>query len=69
MIFRDLLSPDWGGSGSPSPAPWDGGMPGGDGEDGEAALAAAGFAAYPCKAGDLVLIHGGVDHLSLQNTR
>ena len=41
--------------------PWDGGMP-------EGGPAAAGFEPYPVAAGDLVLIHGAVDHLSLANT-
>jgi len=46
--------------------PWDGAMP--KGETPEAGVRAAGFEPLPVRAGDLVLIHGAVDHLSLANT-
>ena len=38
-----------------------------EGETLEAGVRAAGFAPFECKAGDLILIHGAVDHLSLPN--
>ena len=50
---------------------WEGRMPGGKGlsvEAGAAAARAAGFVPLTCAAGDLVLIHGTVEHLSLANT-
>ena len=40
---------------------WEGGFP-------EQGAEAAGFEAFPVRAGDLVLIHGLVDHMSMQNT-
>ena len=49
----------------PAVGPWDGGIPQGD--DQAQACRDAGFVPYECKAGDLVLIHGQVDHLSLPN--
>jgi len=52
--------------------PWEGAMPEGmskfSGDDASAeGVAAAGFVPLECKKGDLVLIHGAVDHLSLSN--
>eukprot|EP00037_Helgoeca_nana_P006178 m.57313 g.57313 ORF g.57313 m.57313 type:complete len:317 (-) comp17073_c0_seq1:285-1235(-) len=44
---------------------WEGQMP--EGDDVEAAVRAAGFVPLPVKKGDLVAIHGQVDHLSLSN--
>ena len=38
-----------------------------EGESLEAGARAAGFEPFECKAGDLILIHGAVDHLSLPN--
>lgn len=43
-----------------------GGFP--DGGDIEAAVRSVGFEPLPVKQGDVVLIHGAVDHLSLPNT-
>ena len=60
MIFRQLVDV------ASSPAPWEGRLPPGVPED-EAARA-AGFVPCECKKGDLVLIHGLVDHMSLKNT-
>ena len=59
-------------------APWEGTIPSlppstADEEEirvsdsGEAAVRAAGFVPLECEEGDLVLIHGSVDHLSLEN--
>lgn len=48
------------------PAPWEGALPPGVPED--QAARDAGFVPFECKKGDLVLIHGQVDHLSLKNT-
>ena len=39
-----------------------------EGEDQEEAVKAAGFVPLICEKGDLVLIHGQVDHLSLANS-
>lgn len=61
MLFEELVSP-----GEPGAVPWEGAMPEGVPED--EAAAAAGFVPYECKQGDLVLIHGLVDHMSLRNT-
>lgn len=60
MTFRTLVE------GHEHGVTWDGKMPAGD--DVEAAVRDAGFEPLPCDAGDLVLIHGAVDHLSLANT-
>jgi phytanoyl-CoA hydroxylase len=59
-----------------TPVPWEGAMPGGaaaavdaaGGAAQEAAVRAAGFVELEVKAGDLVVIHGQIDHLSLANT-
>lgn len=45
---------------------WEGKMPP-DSEAPSEGLKSRGFCAVPCKAGDLVVIHGQVDHLSLAN--
>lgn len=61
MIFerldKDKSAPVWG---------WEGKMPKGWKEDGKG-LYEVGFEPLPCRAGDLVVIHGQVDHLSLPN--
>ena len=44
---------------------WEGQLP--PGTPLEKGARKAGFIPYPCKAGDLVLIHGQVDHMSLPN--
>jgi phytanoyl-CoA hydroxylase len=62
MIFRNLFA----GGLDQTPAPWEGALPPGTPED--QAARAAGFVPFECKRGDLVLIHGQVDHLSLKNT-
>lgn len=51
-----------------SDAPWEGTIPEYPGMTKAESLRKAGFVPYPCKAGDLVLIHGQVDHASLDNT-
>ena len=61
MIFRTLDSDSIEQS-----CPWEGKMP--EGEDQEDAVKKAGFVPLTCEKGDLVLIHGQVDHLSLANT-
>ena len=63
MIFHDFEN---GSDTVRSPAPWEGALPPGVPEN-EAARS-AGFVPFECKKGDLVLIHGQVDHLSLKNT-
>merc|ERR1712032_1027990 len=55
MVFENVDEPAVG--------PWDGSIPKGD--DQAKACRDAGFVPFECKAGDLVLIHGQVDHLSL----
>ena len=57
MVFENVDEPAVG--------PWDGSIPKGD--DQAKACRDAGFVPFECKAGDLVLIHGQVDHLSLPN--
>jgi phytanoyl-CoA hydroxylase len=62
MLFRTLVEDE-----KENPAlGWEGALPPGVPED-EAARN-AGFIPFECKQGDLVLIHGSVDHLSLKNT-
>lgn len=51
----------------PSDTVWEGEMPEGSAPPSDG-LKKAGFISVPCKAGDLVVIHGQVDHLSLPNT-
>merc|ERR1712048_1558530 len=61
MIFldnEDKTSPPW---------RWEGNMPEGS-EPPSQGLHDIGFKPIICKAGDLVVIHGSVDHLSLANT-
>lgn len=48
--------------------PWELGFPESPSGGARDALVAAGFEPLPVSAGDLVLIHGEVDHLSLPNT-
>ena len=50
-----------------SASPWEGRMPG-DPTPHQDAAREAGFVPMPCSAGDLVLIHGQVDHMSFANT-
>lgn len=61
MVFEDLD----GGSGEADQ--WEGRMPDGW-EAPSVGLKEKGFAAVQCEAGDLVVIHGLVDHLSLPNS-
>ena len=58
-IFENLVDPT-------ESVPWEGKMPAGD--DVEQGVRAAGFVPLPVRMGDLVAIHGQVDHLSLSNT-
>lgn len=61
MVFKDI--------GDASKAPWEGKMPTADGNTGtEEAVRGVGFEPLEVKAGDLVVIDGAVDHLSLANT-
>ena len=64
MLFRTLV--DDTDAKSQAAMAWEGTLPPGVPEE-EAALE-VGFHPYECEAGDLVLIHGLVDHLSLKNT-
>ena len=76
MVFENLVDVET------SNCPWEGGMPGnknGTGTDDKITdndkneewqkecVRKAGFVPLSCKKGDLVLIHGSVDHLSLAN--
>ena len=62
MLFRTLVDDE-----DNNPAmQWEGTLPPGVPEDQGARD--AGFVPFECKQGDLVLIHGSVDHLSLKNT-
>mmetsp|Transcript_75666 Transcript_75666/g.234965 ORF Transcript_75666/g.234965 Transcript_75666/m.234965 type:complete len:303 (-) Transcript_75666:2-910(-) len=63
MVFETL-----GGAGEAGPAAWqwEGKMPGGW-EPPSAGLREKGFVPLECKVGDLVVIHGQLDHLSLPN--
>ena len=56
MVFQELDEPA---------VKWEGQLP--EGTPLDEACKNAGFVPYPCKAGDLVLIHGQVDHCSLPN--
>jgi phytanoyl-CoA hydroxylase len=56
MMFRDIASPE-----EQATVPWAHGLPTPDPQS-------AGFIPAPMKAGDLFVIHGLVDHLSLPNT-
>jgi phytanoyl-CoA hydroxylase len=58
LVFEQLATDD-------EQIQWEGQMP--EGDDVEAAVRAAGFVPLPVKKGDLVAIHGQVDHLSLSN--
>ena len=51
----------------PNDIVWEGEMPL-DAAPPSHGLQKAGFISVPCKAGDLVVIHGQIDHLSLPNT-
>jgi len=62
MIFED------GPAGDAVPAcEWEGKMPGGW-EPPSTGLSEKGFKAVECEVGDLIVIHGSVDHMSLPNT-
>mmetsp|Transcript_49990 Transcript_49990/g.117582 ORF Transcript_49990/g.117582 Transcript_49990/m.117582 type:complete len:338 (+) Transcript_49990:45-1058(+) len=61
LIFENL------DDGKVPPWEWEGKMPAGS-EPPSSGLREKGFAALECEAGDLVVIHGQVDHLSLANT-
>tara|TARA_B100000795_G_scaffold249998_1_gene217884 strand:+ start:64 stop:1101 length:1038 start_codon:yes stop_codon:yes gene_type:complete len=62
MLFHNLENDE-----TENPAlAWEGTLPPGVPED--QAAKNAGFVPFECKQGDLVLIHGSVDHLSLKNT-
>ena len=61
MLFRNLIQDD-----TTEPMKWEGKLP--EGVPAEQGAYDAGFVPYECKQGDLVLIHGSVDHLSLKNT-
>ena len=64
MLFRTLV--DGTDEKSQAAMAWEGTLPPGVPE--EEAARQVGFVPFECKAGDLVLIHGLVDHLSLKNT-
>lgn len=61
LIFENL------DDGKVPPWEWEGKMPAGF-EPPSSGLREKGFAALECEAGDLVVIHGQIDHLSLANT-
>eukprot|EP00928_Gymnodinium_smaydae_P070211 TRINITY_DN5410_c0_g1_i1.p2 TRINITY_DN5410_c0_g1~~TRINITY_DN5410_c0_g1_i1.p2 ORF type:complete len:381 (+),score=80.62 TRINITY_DN5410_c0_g1_i1:93-1145(+) len=70
MIFEDLDVAGRDGGGDPASREawtWEGKMPEGSAPPSDG-LHKAGFKPVICEAGDLVVIHGQVDHLSLPNT-
>jgi len=66
MVFEDLTS----SSSSKQDVEWEGSLPGGEVENEETipSLLSAGFIPVECKAGDLLVFNGELDHLSLANT-